>query len=221
MKIKETILIASGDDSEINCLTEILSDTYKIVVSRNGKEAFDYLNSHFPDINLVIAAAQMQMIDGFELLRLMKISKLLNIVPVLIITEHGVPEEMDKAIERGAEDILDQPFDAKVVQKRTEGVLRSSRRPTYQNVMEELVMEQIDKYIDKLGICHCLTCRCDLAALALNHLKPKYVNTEKGKLISATEKMSYDNILEIVGVIAECAESVKMHPRHTGVYMGK
>ena len=42
-----------------------------------------------------------------------------------------------------------------------------------------------------------------------------FVNTEKGRLISVTDKMSYDNILEIVGVIAECAESVKMNPRHT------
>ena len=82
------------------------------------------------------------------------------------------------------------------------------------NVMEDLVKEQIDKNINTFGICQCAVCRSDLAALTLNHLSPKYVSTEKGRLISATEKMSYDNILEIVKAIAECAEIIKQNPRH-------
>ena len=80
--------------------------------------------------------------------------------------------------------------------------------------IDENVNTPIDKNINTFGICQCAVCRGDLAALALNHLPPKYVSTEKGRLISATEKMSYNNILEIIKAIAECAEMVKQNPRH-------
>ena len=205
MSRKSNVLIVTGEESQKKELEAILYDKYVTEVCSNGKEAFDYLNNHFPDVDLVITAIPLESIDGFELLRLMKISKVLNVVPVLVL----------KAMGFGAEDIIELPEVSEVIRNRVDTIIRLTRKPDYKNVMEELVIEQIDKYIDKLGICKCPTCRCDLAALALNHLKPKYVNTEKGRLISVTDKMSYDNILEIVGVIAECAESVKMNPRHT------
>jgi len=212
---KSNVLIVTGEESQKKELEAILYDKYVTEVCSNGKEAFDYLNNHFPDVDLVITAIPLESIDGFELLRLMKISKVLNVVPVLVLIENEDTEDIRKAMGFGAEDIIELPEVSEVIRNRVDTIIRLTRKPDYKNVMEELVIEQIDKYIDKLGICKCPTCRCDLAALALNHLKPKYVNTEKGRLISVTDKMSYDNILEIVGVIAECAESVKMNPRHT------
>lgn len=217
MKRKKTILVVSGDPDEREQLEKILSETYQTVFCENGKEAFDYLNETFPEVKLVVMAFNLKIIEGLELLRLMKISKRLNVIPALVMIMNNDIELINKVLSCGAEDILELPLCSSVVLKRIEEVLQLSEKPTYKNVMEELVIEQIDKYIDTLDICHCSVCRCDLAALSLNHLKPKYVNTEKGRLISTTEKMSYDNMLEIVGVIAECAESVKMHPRHTAV----
>lgn len=221
MDKREFILIADGDDSERQVLREQLSDVYRIEDFTNGKDAFDYLNQHSTAVDMVITGIEMKDIDGFELLKFLKLSKPLDMIPVLVLTEEGMQEDEVKAVEYGAADIITKPFSRTVVLNRIRNALKANNIPSYVNVMEDLVNEQIDKNIETFGICQCATCRSDLAALALNHLPPKYVSTEKGRLISATERMSYNNILEIVKAIAECAEMVKKHPRHTGIYTEK
>lgn len=213
MNKRECILIADGEESERILLKAQMSE-YRLQECINGKEAFDYLNQHPTEVDMVITGIQMPLIDGFELLKLIKLSKSLKMIPVLVITEEEKQEDKIKAVQYGASDIITKPFNFSVILNRVRNTLRANHIPAYVNVMEELVNEQINKNIDTFGICQCAICRGDLAALTLNHLQPKYVSTEKGRLISATEKMSYDNILDIIKAIAECAELVKKHPRH-------
>ena len=158
MSRKSNVLIVTGEESQKKELEAILYDKYVTEVCSNGKEAFDYLNNHFPDVDLVITAIPLESIDGFELLRLMKISKVLNVVPVLVLIENEDTEDIRKAMGFGAEDIIELPEVSEVIRNRVDTIIRLTRKPDYKNVMEELVIEQIDKYIDKLGICKCPTC---------------------------------------------------------------
>ena len=43
------------------------------------------------------------------------------------------------------------------------------------NLMEELVISRLDSTLDRFNCCKCDKCKKDIAALALNRLKPRYV----------------------------------------------
>ncbi|MDE5742097.1 MAG: late competence development ComFB family protein, partial [Oscillospiraceae bacterium] len=52
------------------------------------------------------------------------------------------------------------------------------------NVMEEVVRERLDVFLKDVDCCKCDTCIGDMMAMALNTLKPKYVNSKKGALFT-------------------------------------
>lgn len=212
MDKREFILIVDEDNSQRQEIKQYLSEAYRVGEYVNGQEALDYMSQNPLDVDMVIAGARLGDFSGYELLHLLKDSKSLNNIPVIMLADGE--ETQRKAIESGVVDVITKPFTQPVVLCRVKNALRANSVPAFMNVMEDLVKEQIDKNINTFGICQCAMCRSDLAALTLNHLSPKYVSTEKGRLISATEKMSYDNILEIIKAIAECAEIIKQNPRH-------
>ncbi|HSH36404.1 late competence development ComFB family protein, partial [Schnuerera sp.] len=60
------------------------------------------------------------------------------------------------------------------------------------NLMEDEVIHTINKILkDKYDICTCEKCKLDIAAIALNNLKPKYVVTEKGELFGKAYTLDY------------------------------
>ena len=85
------------------------------------------------------------------------------------------------------------------------------------NVMEDLVRIEIEENIESLGICPCPLCRRDLMTLALNNVPPKYVNTEKGAIMSKVGSMSSTERIKLLAEIARYAEMVRDHPRHAPV----
>ena len=114
----------------------------------------------------------------------------------------------------GAEDIILSPFDNRTAANRIRNILAANARPLCINVMEEMVERELDKCIDSLGLCRCLQCRKDVLSLSLNRLKPRYVSSEKGKLLSCLDQMSYDCVPEMLRALTESAEIVKRNPNH-------
>lgn len=184
---KDHILIVSNKEERIQELKDIIAGDYDIICCTNGKEAFDYMNQNPLEIDLVISNMNMDAVNGFDLVHLMKISKVLNLIPVVMINEIEVDEDVIRAYQSGVADVLKYPFIKEMVMTRVKTVIKA-----YKN---------------------------DLMALTLNKVVPKYVNTEKERLISSTETMSYEYQAEMIGYVAECAEIIKKHPRHSGMYV--
>ena len=84
----------------------------------------------------------------------------------------------------------------------------------FQNVMEEYVLQKLDEVWDSLDCCKCDQCRADVVSYALNQLKPRYVNTEKGKTFVKVDTMSSQFEIDILTAIYEGAAIVKKNPRH-------
>ncbi len=84
----------------------------------------------------------------------------------------------------------------------------------YWNVMEEFVARKLDEVIDSLGCCKCDRCRKDILSFALNRLAPKYVSTDKGKVLANVELTSGQAEIDVLAAIYEGAELVKRNPRH-------
>jgi competence protein ComFB len=83
------------------------------------------------------------------------------------------------------------------------------------NVMEIIVWERIDRVLDGVpNICRCEKCRDDIAAFALNHLKPKYATTHKGEVISKAMSLEPQYYLDVITALTQGAEQVGRNPRH-------
>lgn len=83
------------------------------------------------------------------------------------------------------------------------------------NLMEDVVKDTINKLLSEdENICHCDKCKLDIAAIALNNLKPKYVVTEKGHLYGKVDTMNYQFDADLIKEITKAMQIVKKQPHH-------
>jgi len=85
---------------------------------------------------------------------------------------------------------------------------------TYVNVMETLVEEKANKYIDLFGLCKCHRCVADVKAYALNHLNPKYVVMHTGDVIPRITVYESQFSAVVTAQILNACKIVMSHPRH-------
>ncbi|MEF9852348.1 MAG: late competence development ComFB family protein [Hydrogenoanaerobacterium sp.] len=78
------------------------------------------------------------------------------------------------------------------------------------NLTEQMVADKLDDAITKFHCCKCDKCKKDVAAIALNKLKPRYVVAEKVKALSNERAAS----TEVMTAIVQAILIVKAHPRH-------
>lgn len=85
------------------------------------------------------------------------------------------------------------------------------------NIMEEIVIRKVDELIGGLGCCKCEQCRLDMASYVLNRVKPKYVVSLEGELLSKLDSLSVDYEVDIVANIVKAAQVINNNPHHKKV----
>lgn len=83
------------------------------------------------------------------------------------------------------------------------------------NVMEEIVRERLDIFLAGSDCCQCERCKGDMMAMALNMLKPKYVNSHKGELFSRIDTSKYQNTVDIDIAVTKAISAVSSSPHRT------
>ena len=123
---KTTILVVDDQKLNVQVIMESLKEKYRIIKAHDGFEAIDILNKEFANIKLILSDIVMPKMDGIELLEKINSNKLFAKIPVLMITAYGESERISKALELGAVDIINKPFDVEILQKRIENLLKLS-----------------------------------------------------------------------------------------------
>jgi competence protein ComFB len=83
------------------------------------------------------------------------------------------------------------------------------------NCMEIFVWEMLDQVLEKRqDVCKCESCRCDIVALALNDLPPRYVATEKGETYTRAKVLEQQFRIDVIAKVTQAASVVAQHPRH-------
>ena len=121
----EKLKILIVDDSELNreLLASMLEDEYEIYQVENGKKAIDVLEEHREQFKLVLLDMNMPVMDGFEVLSIMKRRKWLDKLPVIVISAEIGGESVKKAYELGASDYFVRPFNAAIVLRRVRNTI--------------------------------------------------------------------------------------------------
>lgn len=113
------------DDSELNreLLAGMLEDEYEIYQVENGKKAIDILEENREQFKLVLLDINMPVMDGYEVLSIMKRRKWLNKLPVIVISAEISGESVKKAYELGASDYFVRPFNVAIVLRRVRNTI--------------------------------------------------------------------------------------------------
>lgn len=83
------------------------------------------------------------------------------------------------------------------------------------NLMEKEVYYVVDKVLNDMDdVCKCEKCKMDIAAIALNNLKPDYVVSEKGEVYKKVNNMNYQFSSDVVAAVTRAIDIVSKNPKH-------
>jgi DNA-binding response OmpR family regulator len=124
MEKKPKILLVDDERAITENLAPILERAgLSVTVAAEGEEALQVAGSVQPD--LVILDILMPRMDGREVLRRLRGAG--NWTPVILLTQVGDSVERAMALEEGADDYLNKPFDPHELVARIRAVLRRAR----------------------------------------------------------------------------------------------
>jgi two-component system OmpR family response regulator len=115
--VEDDALLAAGLQSALT------RADYKVMHAGDGKSAQAALLSY--DLDLVILDLGLPDMDGLEVLRALRSRKLP--VPVLVLTARDGVDQQVAALDAGADDYMEKPFDLRELQARVRALLRRSR----------------------------------------------------------------------------------------------
>ena len=118
-------LLLVDDETAITAnLTPLLERSgFRVVVAADGVEALAKMESFGP--NLIVLDVLMPNMDGREVLR--RLRRADNWTPIILLTQVGEATERVMALEEGADDYLNKPFDPYELVARIRAVLRRTR----------------------------------------------------------------------------------------------
>jgi adenylate cyclase len=142
------------DDTPANCevLEAILSPRgYAVVSARSGEEALAKVASDRPD--LVLLDIVMPRLDGYQVCKRLRNDPTSSYLPVVMITA-SEQEERVRALEAGADDFIQKPFDQAELLARVKSLLRikayhdtvkaqAAELATWNRALEDRVREQV------------------------------------------------------------------------------
>lgn len=141
MDMKPKILLVDDESAITGNLAPFLGRAgFEVKVASDGEEALDLVTDYKP--NLIVLDVLMPKIDGREVLRRLRRSG--DMSPIILLTQVGEATERAMALEEGADDYLNKPFDPYELMARIRAVLRRSQpgRPPLATA-ERLVSAQL------------------------------------------------------------------------------
>ena len=120
---KQKILII--DDSELNreMLAGMLEEKYDICEAENGEQAVAILEKSYKEFKLVLLDLIMPVMDGYQVLSVMKDRQWLDTLPVICISSETSGDSIRRAYELGVSDYFQRPFDSTTVFHRVESTI--------------------------------------------------------------------------------------------------
>jgi diguanylate cyclase (GGDEF)-like protein len=117
------VLVAESDPFNLALLSELCSTLgYDVATAGDGEAVLDAAARQRP--NLILMDAALPVMDGFQVLRILKSDQDLSAVPVLLVTTEDDEDARRRGLEMGAEDYVSKPYRTFEIQQRLRNVLK-------------------------------------------------------------------------------------------------
>jgi two-component system cell cycle response regulator DivK len=104
----KTILIVEDTELNIDLLTQLLEDDYKLLVARDGEEGVTMAVKHSPD--LILMDINLPLIDGYEATRRIRATDALKSTPIIGLSAHAMSAHEQLAKDAGCNAYLTKPI---------------------------------------------------------------------------------------------------------------
>lgn len=137
--MSEKILVADDEQEIRNLLDHFLKGQgYEVVLASDGNQALKLAAEENPQV--IILDIKMPGLDGLEVCKRLKEKEQTKLIPVIVIT--GFEDNKMEALNMGADDFVNKPFDMAEISSRVRSALR------IRNLTNEL--ERAVAYIEEL-----------------------------------------------------------------------
>lgn len=120
---RPAVLLVDDEEAITGALAPFLERSgFEVRVARDGQEALDTLDGWHADV--VVSDVMMPRLDGRELVRRLRTRD--DWTPVVLLTQVGESFERSAALDEGADDYLNKPFNPQELASRIRAVLRRS-----------------------------------------------------------------------------------------------
>ncbi len=132
------ILIVEDSPTQALHLKYILEQhDYQVTVSRNGRDALEYMKTHKPTI--VISDILMPEMDGYDLCRQIRADENLKYVPVILLTQLVDPRDVIRGLLSGADNFVTKPYSEQFLISRIQYIL--ANQELRRNAITEMGIE--------------------------------------------------------------------------------
>jgi two-component system, cell cycle response regulator DivK len=126
------ILVIEDNKANLELAEYLLKASgYATLAARDGEEGVRTARKERPD--LIICDLQMPVMDGYEVVRLLKKDPMLRQVPIIAVTAFSMPGDHDKVTDAGFDGYVSKPIDPETFVRTVEGFLppglRAQRPP--------------------------------------------------------------------------------------------
>jgi two-component system sensor histidine kinase/response regulator len=123
VELNPKILLVDDNPVNIKVAASILREhNYNISISQSGRDALQKVE--IIDFDLILLDIMMPVMDGFEVITLLKANPATQHVPVIFLTASTEPENVVKAFDLGGADYVTKPFRSKELLARVETQIR-------------------------------------------------------------------------------------------------
>lgn len=124
MDNRKKILLVEDDVFMLELLSDKLRKSgFEVHLATDGEECMKILKSLKPD--LVLLDIVMPKLDGLEVLRRVKASPELSSMPIIVLSNLGQKEEIDRAMDLGAKDyIVKANFTTREIVEKLDSILK-------------------------------------------------------------------------------------------------
>lgn len=107
--MKKKIVVAEDNPQIARLVTfKLEREGYDPIWAQDGEEALNLIREHRPD--MAILDVMMPVMDGFEVLRMLKEDTACCSIPVIMLTSRGQERDVLKGFDLGSEDYIVKPF---------------------------------------------------------------------------------------------------------------
>lgn len=139
------VLIVDDSAANLDVATRMVETMdLSTTVASNGKDALLQVDQAPPDI--ILLDLVMPELDGFEVCRRLKANPATRNIPIIVLTALNDTDDYIQAIECGADDFMNKPFNLPVLQVRLKRLLKEKKLNDkvieYQRKLEQRVVDQ-------------------------------------------------------------------------------